>query len=464
MTLRVRFALWLGGLLLGALAAFGGYVYLSLKQGLEASIDDSLRLSAAQVVATINVEDGQINVSDSLPDNDSTLQMRERGLTLRILDGTGQVLQAFGPYRALPDGAYSLTTAQAGHPGWFTWNGPTQDDPVRVYAAPILEDGQLVGIVQVAQSLQSVDETLGRLLSTLLVGGPTLILVAAAGGYFLAAHALAPIDHITRTARRISAEDLSARLRLPATDDEVGRLAATFDAMLGRLDESFRRERQFVADASHELRTPLAAMQTILSVIRHRRRSPHEYEQALADLAEEADRLSALTEGLLHLARGHARPAAIHKPLDLSTLLRDVADSVRPLAETKRLSLICQVPDGLALTGDSDSLIHLFVNLLDNGIKYTEQGSVTLSASEGVDGTVSVTVADTGIGIPTEHVSRIFDRFYRVDPARAAGGSGLGLAIALEIARAHGGRIDVNSEVGQGSTFVVHLAPALYVI
>jgi heavy metal sensor kinase len=456
MTLRVRFALWVAGLLLGVLAAFGTFVYFSLKQGLEASIDDSLRLSASQAIATINVEDGQIDFSDILPENNPTLSLRERGLTLRILDPAGQVLQAFGPYRALPVEAASLAAAQEGQPGFTTLSDPLEGDPVRVYTAPVVENDLLVGVVQVAQSLDSVGETLDHLLSALLLGGPLLVLAAALGGYLLAARALAPIDEITRTARRISAQDLSARLNLPITKDEVGRLAATFDEMLARLDDSFRRERRFTADASHELRTPLAAMQAILSVVRERRRKPEEYEQALADLSEEADRLRTLTEELLYLARGDAGQPVIRETIDLSALLCDVADSLRPLAEAKGLALTCNVPAGMIIQGDSDALIRLFVNLLDNAVKYTGRGGISMTARADVDG-LRVGVADTGMGILPEHMPHIFERFYRVDESRSGRGAGLGLAIALETARAHGGALEVDSAPGVGTTFTVFL-------
>ena len=226
--------------------------------------------------------------------------------------------------------------------------------------------------------------------------------------------------------------------------------------MLARLDEAFRRERQFTADASHELRTPLAAMQAILSVTRERRRTAADYELALADLADEADRLAGLVEDLLRLARGETQTDGVRAPVDLSTLLRDVTDSLRPLAEAKGLALTCNVPSGLTLTGDSDALIRLFVNLLENAVKYSERGEILVTARRTTDG-LDVTVADTGMGIPAEHLPHIFDRFYRVDKARSARGAGLGLAIAQEIARAHGGMIAAASTPGVGTTFTVHL-------
>ena len=459
-TLRVRFALWVAGLLLAVLAAFGAFVYFSLARQLSASIDYSLQLGASQVIATIDIGDNhQIEPLDSTPESHAVADsLRERGLTVRVLDSTGQVIESFGPYRALPTSPESLTAALDQRSTFATVTDPIGHDSIRFYAAPIVDDGQLVGVVQIAQSLDALQETLDRLLTALLVGGLLLVIVAAIGGYFLVARTLAPIDHITRTARRIAgdAEDLSARLNLPVTEDEVGRLATTFDAMLARLEESFKRERQFTADASHELRTPLAAMQAILNVIRERRRTPEDYDQALADLSDEADQLRSLIEGLLRLARGDTPPPAARETIDLSALLNNVADSLRPLADTKGLTLTCAAPDGLTLCGDSDSLIRLFVNLLDNGVKYTERGGLTVTAHSNGNA-INVAVSDTGCGIPAEDLPHVFDRFYRVDTSRSSRGAGLGLAIALDIARAHGGTIEVNSDPGAGSIFTVLL-------
>jgi len=457
MTLRVRFALWVTALLLAALAAFGTFVYFDLARGLVGALDDSLRLSASQAIAAVNIENGQINLSDSLPESGSIAEeLRARGLTIRIFGTTGQIMQAFGPYRDLPLTPASLAAALRQDVTFTTLADPHGNDPIRSYTAAITENGRVIGVIQIVESLGSVQEALDRLLTALLLGGPLLALAAALGGYLLVARALAPIDQITRTARRISAEDLSRRLALPATNDEVGRLAATFDEMLARLDEAFRRERQFTADASHELRTPLAAMQAILSVTREHRRAAEDYELALADLADETDRLRGLVEDLLRLARGEAQQIGVREQIDLSALLRDVTDSLRPLAEAKGLALVCDVSAGLIMTADSDALIRLFVNLLDNAVKYTERGTIAVSGRAETHG-LRVTVADTGIGIPAEHLPHVFDRFYRVDKARTQRGSGLGLAIALEIARAHGGALTVDSTPGAGTTFAVYL-------
>jgi heavy metal sensor kinase len=456
-TLRVRFALWVGGLLLAALAAFGVYVYFNMAYSLSAAVDDSLRLSATQALAAINVVNGHIILSESNPEGSSPANLVERGLTIRIFDPAGNAAQVFGPYQAIPVDAGSLSAAAAGRSVFWTSLDSVGGDKVRVYTVPILDNERPVGALQVAQSLGNVQDTLDHLSTTLLLVIPLIVGLAGLGGYFLASRALAPIDTITRAARRISAEDLTKRIQLPETDDEVGRLAATFDEMLARLDGSFRREKQFTADASHELRTPLAALQTILGVIRQERRTPEDYEQALDDLAEETDRLRTLTENMLSLARSDKQLEAVRERVDLSTLLNDVSDSLRPLAAAKDLTLDCTAPEGLVMIGDSDGLIRLFVNLLDNAIQFTESGGVTISARRQASDTLEVSVADTGRGIAAEYLPHIFDRFYRVDGSRTSRGTGLGLAIATGIAHAHGGKIEVSSVVGLGATFLVSL-------
>lgn len=450
-TLRARFALWTAGWLLLVLILSGTFIYLGFARGLARSIDDSLRLTAAQIL--LDVDDETLRLENVAAVAGSTLPDQ---FSVQILDLEGEARQSYGPFQDLPQPSMP---AGADQPGAFvTVTDPATRAPVRIYTTPIVEDGCTLGVLQVAQSLFSVQQALQQLLTTLVIAGPIVVILASVGGYLLAARALTPIDQIARTAARISVEDLSARLDLPPTGDEVGRLAATFDTMLARLESGFRRERQFVADASHELRTPLATIQTILGSMLARQRTPAEYEQALVDLTGETDRLRSLAEGLLLLARNDAQQALLFEPVDLSTLLQDVADSLQPLAEGKNLALACSVPPGLGVIGDRDGLIRLFMNLLGNAIKYTEQGSVSISLRRQTDEFVEVAIADTGVGIPPKHLPYIFDRFYRVEASRTTPGAGLGLAIALSVAQAHGGTIGVSSEVDRGTEFLVRLA------
>jgi heavy metal sensor kinase len=452
-TIRTRFALWATTLILAFLAAFGGFVYLDLSQSLHAAVDDSLVLSADQVLASLDIVNGRILAPESdTSDQDPFQAFAQRGITLIILSKEGDVLQAVGPYRLNP-----APLADSGTGAQFqTLPEAKEIDRIRVYTLPVQAGDQVIGWVQTMQSLTNSEESLDQLRTALLLGSALLALLAGFAGYFLAARALAPIDEITNTARRISTEDLSARLNLPDHGDEVSRLASTFDEMLERVESGFARERQFTANASHELRTPLTAIQTILSLVREGERPVQEYRLALDDLVEETNRLQGLVEDLLDLARGEGGLTLQRESIDLSNLLMDVADSLRPLAETKGLSLTFNLPPELIISGDTDQLIRLLVNLLDNAIKYTERGSITVSAQR-AEGAALIEIADTGIGIPSEHLPHIFERFYRVESARSSGGTGLGLAIARQVVQAHGGRLEVRSKPGAGTMFTVHL-------
>jgi len=446
-TLRVRFALWIASLLLVILGFFGTYVYFGMARGLSDAIDNSLTLNASQVAAGLNIDNGRLILSDSLVEAPENADLRGSGFTIRILTPDGTPIQEFGRYRDLPVALEQSFT---------TYKDSTNDINVRVHNQPVYDNNEFVVIVQVAQSLQDMHNTLQRLLIILLVSIPLLVTIAGISGYFLAARTVAPIDQITLTARRISAEGLSARLNIPVTDDEVGRLTHTLNEMLVRLDDSFQRERRFTNDASHELRTPLTVMQTILGTIREKYRTPEEYRQALDDLTEETDRLRTLVENLLRLARGGKYSHDLHEKINLSLLIRDVIDTLRPLADAKRLRLVSEIPESIMIVGDSDELIRMFVNLLDNAIKYTEYGRIVVKAWK-TEKEVSISIEDTGQGIASEHLPYIFDRFYRASEARTMDGAGLGLPIAMEIARAHGGTINVRSTAEQGTTFTIHL-------
>jgi signal transduction histidine kinase len=330
------------------------------------------------------------------------------------------------------------------------------------------------------------------LLKVMLLLAPAMLLIASGGGWFLANRALTPIDRLTRTAQRISAEDLSQRINLRGADDEVGRLAHTFDAMLTRLQAAFEQQRRFTADASHELRTPLTAIIGQIDVAIERPRDAESYCATLTTVREQARRLTRLTNDLLFLARTDAQPTPIANELiDLGSLLPAIVAQVEPLAEDRQQQIALKQPPELFVRGNEDDLIRLFLNLLDNAIRYTPPGGqITIAATirhteeaEGkadgsqtvIDGrdrsyahapdqpSVIVSIHDTGPGVRPEHLPKLFDRFFRIDRGRnrAQGGSGLGLAIAQSIANAHGGCLQVSSTIGQGSTFIAILPCAV---
>jgi signal transduction histidine kinase len=233
--------------------------------------------------------------------------------------------------------------------------------------------------------------------------------------------------------------------------------------MLARLDEAFHEQARFVADASHELRTPLTVMRGTVSVALSRPRKASDYQQVLQEVEDETERMSRLVEQLLALARADAGRLSVQRQrVELSGLLADLADHARALAELKGLDVFAQITQGLEANTDPDLLTQIVLNLLDNAIKYTPSGAIHLSAKAIESHLIQITVADTGPGIPQEHLARIFQRFYRVDTARSrdVGGAGLGLALAREYARLLGGDLNVASAPGDGATFALTLPMA----
>jgi heavy metal sensor kinase len=289
---------------------------------------------------------------------------------------------------------------------------------------------------------------------------PIGLLLAGGGGWLLARRALRPVDRMAETARRISAEQLAARLEDGGANDELSRLAQTLNEMLGRLDTSFRQIRQFSADASHELQTPLTILKGEIEVALRMPRTPEEYQRILKSALEEIDRVARLVEGLLLLARADAGVLRMDlQPVDLAQLVEDVYGQVKVLADRRKITLLFGVMEPLSIRGDYERLRQVLLNLVDNGIKYTPSGGrVTLSLQR--DGEwASLRVTDTGIGLSPGDQEKIFERFYRSaeDRSRGEGGAGLGLCIARSIAEAHGGKIQVESTPGLGSTFTVLL-------
>ena len=451
-SVRLRLTAWYVLLLGLTLLLFSFYLHLRLERSLAAQMDDALQVAASQALALVG--EGQGHPAFGTTDAAQTVLRRltQTGFAGRLTALDGTIWDSFGDAQHVPAG---LPRA----PGWISVE--VEDTDWRVYSQPLdAPNGHPVGWLQVTRSLQSSEQASENLFVQIMLSLPLVMVLAAVVGYFLAGRALRPIDRITRTAQAMSAQDLSQRIGYGGPDDEVGRLARTFDQMLDRLQAAFERERRFTADASHELRTPLTVIKGRIDVTVSRPRTVQEYTHTLHDVGREANRLIRLTNDLLFLTRLGQRSQSMQlQPVALSDLLSAIVDQVRPLAEAKGLRLVEEVAPELHLTGDPDHLIRLFLNILDNAIKYTPAGGrVTVRAVE-ESTTVRVTVRDTGPGIPPQHLPHLFERFYRVeaDRSRETGGTGLGLAVAAEIARWHGGTLEIQSAVGQGTTCLIRL-------
>ena len=333
------------------------------------------------------------------------------------------------------------------------------DGTFLVVTAPVRSGDTIVGVIRVGSSREDVDETIGALLIALAIATPIVLIAASAGGYVLAGRARGPVAAITKLAAGIKGDDLRARLNLDLPDDELGRLARTFDAMLVRIEDAFERQRRFTGDAAHELRTPLSLMRSQVDLALARPRSPEEYRDALQGLEGDIERLTALVGTLLTLARADARSLSLDRaPMDLAETIGVTLEQYAPRAENAGVTLRDESSPA-TLSGDEDLLIQVLVNLLDNALAHTPAGGSIAIGCRSEEGRVRLWVVDTGSGISSKHQARIFDRFYRPDTgrARAHGGTGLGLAICKAIAGAHGGEIRFSSALGSGTRVEVLL-------
>lgn len=453
-SIRVRLTIWYVLLLAVILALFSAGVYVALRTNLNANLDDSLESKANVISSAIQLNNGRPQLSEENAPGDPQGEQ-----FTRVFDAAGRlVFDNAPPAASVAIDTEAVAAALAGQETRETAN--TAGDNLRVLTTPVYRDGSIIGSLQVGLSESDVTDTLSIFLVIIAIAYPLTLIVASAGGVFLAGRALKPIGDLTSVARQITAEDLSKRLDMKLPDDEVGRLAQTFNDMIARLDEAFRRQRQFTADASHELRTPLTAIKGQTEVALQRDRDPQDYREVLGAVNSEADRMIRLVGSLLTLARADSGQAPIARErIDLAELVKDAAEQMRPAATAKSITLNLQSGPAIPFLGDENLLLQLLLNLLDNAVKYTPAGgSITVAWTAEGDGAI-IRVTDTGPGIAEEHLPRIFDRFYRVDQSRnqASGGSGLGLSISRWIAEAHGGALTMESAPGSGSTFMVRL-------
>lgn len=466
MSIRSRLTLWYVGLLALLLIVFGVALYTTVFVTSYQEVDRSLQQRASDIQASLAIG---ITVQE-----DFASVLRRGGLVrlptadvftngdiyvqLRALDGRliSRSENLGNQQLIIPSEQHERAKKGEIVPSDFTVNKTR----LRAYVAPIkVKSGEVVGFIELAQSLRQVDSTLRDLATLIIFSIAAGLVVAAVGGWFIAGNILGPIDRVTKAAQKITrARDLGRRIQVPAMVDEVGQLAMTFNEMLSRIEELFRAQQRFVADVSHELRSPLTAVRGNLDLLkRGAAEDPTERSQALEAMDSETARMSRLVSDLLLLARQDAGVPIAKQPIELDTLMLEVYRQAQLTARGVTLTLGAE--DQAIIVGDRDRLKQVLLNLVDNAIKYTTPGGkVTLSLNK--DETwVKIAVQDTGIGIASENIPNLFDRFYRVDKARSrdAGGTGLGLAIAKSVVDAHNGKITVESQLGKGTIFTVWL-------
>jgi two-component system heavy metal sensor histidine kinase CusS len=429
-SIGARLTLWYSLVLLAGLTLFGAGIWLVVAHSLTVTIDETLAAQAKGVATVLQTEYQPGQAAHLREELSEYSEATPEGRLIEVRDPKGVALiegrAASGHYRRLA----TETTVQGQH---FR--------------------------IMVATPLDSMELTLRRLREVLLWATPAVLLIASLGGYWISRRALKPVDEITRAARTIGIGNLSQRLEVPASADELARLSRTWNGMLERLESAVKRLSQFTADASHELRTPMALIRATAELTLRRERSPQTYREALKHILDETDRTTRLIEDLLLLARADAGlPALSLDRLELTPLVRDVCEQGQILAQERQLEIATEVPDQpVYVDANHPALRRLLLLLVDNAMKYTPAGGrITVSVALDSSGP-TVTVSDTGIGIPDSALPHVFERFYRVDESRnrEAGGAGLGLSIAQWIAERHHARLEAESVVGRGSAFRV---------
>lgn len=329
---------------------------------------------------------------------------------------------------------------------------------IRVYSVPLRrKSGRIAGVAQLAGSMEEIERASANLDKALLMLLPLGAAAAWLGGMFLTGRMLQPLRDVTQTAARLGAQDLSQRLAVSG-EDEFSELARTFNGMLQRLEGAFEQQRRFTADASHELRTPLTVVKSVASRFLARKDLPDDYRRGIARLDQAAEGMERVVDDMLLLARSDSGQLPLERvPLSLASVLEAAHDLVE---HDGGPPVLIWLPEGdLSVLGEASHLTRLFSNLLDNALRHTPPaGEVTVSATL-ESNTVAITVADTGGGIPVEHLPYLTERFYRLDSARARaqGGTGLGLSICQAIVTAHHGTLQIESTLGKGTSVVVIL-------
>ena len=468
-TVRLRMTLWNVAVLALILGALGGVVRYKVQADLFATVDRTLAERA-------NEAGHQYTFVRSYAGRKTRTTVRSRLLDPMAVAAEGSLIgskpRALPPLRPRviprdpadgPRGApreepwdrHSFVRSLAGRTVYSTVRD--RGTPMRVLSMPIERRGKVDRVLQLVYPLGGVLREIDALTTTLLALVPFGLLAAGLGGAFLTGRALRPVREIAGTAARLGASDLSERLPVSGRD-EFSELSSSINAMLARLEEAFDRQRRFTADASHELRTPLSIIKANTSLALEHPWPEDRYREFLAAIDTAAGRQSRIVEELLFLARADAGGLARDVgPVCLIEALEEAAEAVsRPDGPCIRLE---SIDPALMVPGSGSELTRLFTNLLENAVRHTPpEGTVTVSAM--VDAmSVTVTVTDTGEGIAPEHLPHLGERFYRVDAARSAGtgGTGLGLAICRSITEAHGGRMTIESKVGEGTAVRIRL-------
>jgi two-component system OmpR family sensor kinase len=457
--IKWRLTLWYGGVLSLILIIFASGIFIYFKNSLQDSIDAKIR-SIGEVLSSSMTEAHGASVFGNFERYlENVLGRKPKGKFIQIMDTSGRIGAKMSDIEgeALPTSFNALERAMRGE---IVYETIERTKPrLRMVTIPIMDNKKVTSVVQVGTSLEDFDETIRKLLLIMIISIPTSIIVTIVVGYFMAKKALRPVDQIRRAAVKISSSNLDEKIDITGRRDELGRLAETFNAMIGRLKDAFQRINQFSIDVSHELKTPLTILKGETEVALRKEREKDDYRKLLLSNLEEIDRMSCIIDDLLLLSKADTKEIKLNiEEVALRDLIMDVCMNMKVVADKKSVELQISELEDVRLKGDELKLRRMLLNVVENGIKYSHVGGKVSVSSFINDGYAWIDVKDNGIGISEDDIKYVFDRFYRADRSRKReSGSGLGLSISRWIAGAHKGSIEVKSQPAQGSVFTIKL-------
>ncbi len=457
-TLRSRVTTWYVSLLGAALLVFGAALFFGVQGYLQARLEHSLRADGQAISSTFLTQEetkGPLWMQGEIAE---AYEPEISGRFIRVTRQDGKVLYQSGDTRdpQIVSSRVSRSTTQPSKEQ-FREQAVGGGEHLKIFELPYVSASGTKYVVEVGASTTPIKKVLTDLLKILLLIAPIILLAAAIGGHFMMTLALRPLVILTQQAERIGMQQFGERLPVIATGDEMERLSLSLNRMISRLEDALAHNQRFSADASHELRTPLTILRGELEQVLRAPGAPSVQREAIGSALEEIDRMARIVESLLTISRLDSGMDGMKlESVNLSELARCTVDQMYLMAEEKEIRLQSLQTGTVMIRADAGRIKQVLVNLLDNAIKYTPQGgTVTVAVTTASAGRVGVLeVADTGVGIETESLPHVFERFYRADKSRAreSGGAGLGLSIVKAISNAHGANITIESVENEKTT------------
>jgi len=453
-SIKSKLILWFLSVFSILFLGLGIFLYYELKDIAIGSVDSHLHSETQLIASLIEVEHGEVELElKGAAIGDYALPFSGHYYQIVSSDNNIIVKSPSLIDKSLPFATEKISQA-------LTILGPKGED-LRLMNHPVQLSTGIV-MIQAAESLEDIYRLLRSFRNIIIVTFPILFILSGAGIMIITGMSLKTLNIFSRKVSAITEKNLNERIEEKDVDKELKLLATSFNNMMARIEDAFIKQRQFLSDASHELRTPTSVIKSYCDVTLKKERNKNEYEEALTVIRDASERMALLIQKILDVARFESKNVLLKKEIvDIGQILSNAYKLMRPLANEKGIEILLQDGKEMNISGDRERLAELFINLLDNAIKYNKKDGRVVLSSTVKDGFAVITISDTGIGIPAEHFNKIFDRFYRIDKSRGSvSGTGLGLSIVKAIVDAHGGKIEVKSKAGEGSEFKIML-PAI---